>query len=132
MNIVAIVQARMGSTRFPEKVMRPVCGTPLIGLLLQRLARAKKLHKTIVATSVDPKNDSLADYVRSAGFGIYRGDENDVLARYYQAARAEKASIVVRITGDCPLVDSILVDQCISPLQESNADYCANNMPPSF
>ena len=111
MKIVAIVQARMGSTRLPNKVMRPICGTPMIGLLLERLAR-RAAHRpdrrgdlrSIRATSRSPS------YVRGLGYAVYRGSENDVLDRYYQAARRPSADVVVRITGDCPLVDPALVD----------------------
>src|SRR5436190_9541018 len=103
MNTVAIVQARMGSTRLPDKVLRPICGTPMIGLLLGRLASAKRLDKIVLATSTDARNDPLARYVEGLGFAVYRGKEHDVLDRYYQAARKTEAQVVVRITGDCPL-----------------------------
>ncbi len=87
MKTVAIVQARMGSTRFPNKVMLRICGTPMIGLLLERLAKANRIHQVVLATSKDPRDESLAQYVRELGYAVYRGSEADVLDRYYQAAR---------------------------------------------
>jgi aryl-alcohol dehydrogenase-like predicted oxidoreductase len=87
LKIVAIVQARMGSMRFPQKVMQPVCGTPLIGLLLERLSAARRVDTIVLATSDDPRNDALAAYVRELGHSVYRGSEHDVLDRYYRAAQ---------------------------------------------
>ncbi|WP_096697335.1 aminotransferase class III-fold pyridoxal phosphate-dependent enzyme [Polaromonas sp. AER18D-145] len=132
MKTVAIVQARMGSTRFPNKVMRPICGTPMIGLLLERLAKAKLVDQIVLATSQDPRNDALARYVRELGYVVYRGSEDDVLDRYYQAAKEVGADTVVRITGDCPLLDPALVDAVIEKFRESGADYAANTSPPTY
>ena len=132
MKIVAIVQARMGSTRFPNKVMRLICGTPMIGLLLERLAKAKGIDQIVLATSEDRRNESLASYVRELGYAVYRGSEDDVLDRYYQAAKEAKADAVVRITGDCPLIDPALVDAVIARFSETGADYATNTRPPTF
>ncbi len=122
----------MGSTRFPNKVMRPICGTPMIGLLLGRLANAKLVDQIVLATSEDPRNEPLAQYVRELGYAVYQGSENDVLDRYYQAARQVQAAIVVRITGDCPLVDPQIVDQVIARLLDEKVDYVTNTSPPTF
>ncbi|KTD24311.1 putative aminotransferase class-III [Legionella lansingensis] len=132
MKIVAIVQARMGSTRLPNKVMRTIGATPMIGLLLQRLSRATKLDEIVLATSEDPRNASLTEYVQQLGYGVFRGSEKDVLARYYHAAQSVKADVVVRITGDCPLVDPELVDTLIAKFIENNVDYVSNIAPPTF
>ncbi|HVC02280.1 MAG TPA: aminotransferase class III-fold pyridoxal phosphate-dependent enzyme [Steroidobacteraceae bacterium] len=129
---VGIVQARMGSTRLLNKVLRSVCGTPLIGLLLERLSRAKTLDQIAICTSVDTANDPLAEYVASVGYGVYRGDENDVLDRYYQAAKEFSADVVVRVTGDCPLIDPKVVDAVVRLFFESASDYASNVSPPSF
>jgi glutamate-1-semialdehyde 2,1-aminomutase len=129
---VAIVQARMGSTRFPNKVMRPVSGTPMIGLLLGRLSSALNVDQIVLATSKDSGNDALAEYVRTLGFGVYRGSENDVLDRYYHAAKEAGAETVVRVTGDCPLIDPELVDAVIARFRDSGADFVSNNEPPTF
>ena len=82
--------------------MHPICGTPIIGLLLERLRNTKLVDQIILATSEDPQNQPLAQYVRELGFTVYLGNENDVLDRYYQAAREAEADTVVLITGDCP------------------------------
>lgn len=132
MRTVAIVQARMGSTRFPNKVMREIGGTPMIGLLLERLRRARRIDAIVVATSVDSRNDPLAAYVRGLGFGVFRGSENDVLDRFYHAAAEAGAEVVVRVTGDCPLVDPDLVDQVVELYTTSAVDYASNVQPPTF
>ncbi|EKO08291.1 cytidylyltransferase domain protein [Leptospira interrogans str. C10069] len=110
MKILAIVQARTRSTRFPNKVLQKIEGKPLIELLFSRLARSKALNEIILATSNLANDNLLVDLVKNLGFGVYRGSENDVLSRYYQAAKYKKADVVVRITGDCPLIDSNIVD----------------------
>ena len=132
MNIVALVQARMGSTRLPNKVMKPIDGVPMIELLLSRLSRAKEINKIIVATSVDQVNLPLVAHVQSLGFECEQGSENDVLDRYVQAAKKHSADIVVRITGDCPLVDPVLVDEVIRQFKSADVDYFCNTSPPTF
>ena len=132
MKIICIVQARMGSTRLPDKVMRPIHGVPMIELLFRRLAKARRLDGIILATSTAPRNQPLADHVRGLGYEVYRGSETDVLDRYYQAARPHRADAVVRITGDCPLIDPELVDLVIGRYQAEHADYATNTMPPTY
>ena len=132
MKTVAIVQARMGSTRFPNKVMRPICDVPMIGLLLERLSQARCIDQIVLATSVDPRNEPLTKYVQSQGFDVYQGSEDDVLDRYYQAAKTVGADVVVRITGDCPLIDPGLVDAVITLFLEEGVDYASNTMPPTY
>jgi glutamate-1-semialdehyde 2,1-aminomutase len=132
MKILAIVQARMGSTRFPGKVMRSILGIPMIELLLNRLSQSKLLDGIILATSQAPINQPLVDRVQGLGYEVYQGSEDDVLDRYYQAAAVCKPEIVIRITGDCPLVDPELVDRAIATFQQSNADYLSNVSPPTY
>lgn len=132
MKTVAIVQARMGSTRFPGKVMKPVLGIPLIELLLGRLGKAAEVDHIVVATSDDPRNESLVRHVRSLDYEVYRGSEQDVLDRYYQAAIHARADIVVRITGDCPLVDPQLVDGAVAAFKAAGVDYACNCDPPTY
>ena len=132
MNVIALVQARMGSTRLPNKVMKLICGTPMIELLLSRLSQAKEVDQIIVATSVDELNQSLVKHVRKLGYACEQGSENDVLDRYVQAARAHQADVVVRITGDCPLVDPELVDECIRRYKIAGVDYFSNINPPTY
>jgi glutamate-1-semialdehyde 2,1-aminomutase len=132
MKVVAIVQARMGSQRLPNKVMRDIGGRPLIGLVLARLSRAKRLDAIVLATSTDPRNRPLVAHVESLGFPTHAGSENDVLDRYYQAAKAAGADVVVRVTGDCPLIDPDLVDRVVADFLEGGADYVSNVEPPTF
>jgi glutamate-1-semialdehyde 2,1-aminomutase len=122
----------MGATRLPNKVMRPICGTPMIGLLLRRVSLSKAIKQIVVATSTDPRNVPLAAYVKELGFDVYQGSEDDVLDRYYQAAKLAKADAVVRITGDCPLIDPALIDVVIAKFLEVGADYVSNISPPTF
>ena len=121
----------MGSTRFPNKVMRPICGTPMIGLLLDRLVRARRIDAIVVATSADPRNQPLADYVEALGFLVYRGSEADVLDRYYRAAEMARADVIVRVTGDCPLIDPGVVDAVCERFEGEPADYVSNIYPPT-
>lgn len=132
MKVVAIVQARMGSTRLPNKVMKPIGGIPMIELLLSRLSKSKELHQIVVATSVDQRNQPLADHVKKLGYQCEEGSENDVLDRFLHAAQAHQADVVVRITGDCPLVDPELVDECIRCFKAIDADYLSNANPPTY
>lgn len=132
MKVVAIVQARMGSTRLPNKVMKQICGKPMIELLLARLARAREVDQIVVATSDAERNQSLAEHVMALGYQCYRGSEGDVLDRYLQAARGAGADVVVRITGDCPLVDPELVDEIVRRFKAAGVDYLSNTNPPTF
>ncbi|MEI6490944.1 MAG: aminotransferase class III-fold pyridoxal phosphate-dependent enzyme [Verrucomicrobiota bacterium] len=132
MKVVGIVQARMGSTRFPGKVMQPIHGVPMIELLLRRLATSRTLDKILLATSVDPCNKPLAEHAHSLGYVCYQGSENDVLDRYYQAAKLSSADVVVRITGDCPLVDPALVDEVVRGFLAAKVDYFSNVAPPTY
>lgn len=132
MKVVALVQARMGSTRLPNKVMKPIGGVPMIEVLLSRLSRATEVDQIVVATSVDARNQALVEYINKLGYACEQGSENDVLDRYVQAARAHQADVVVRITGDCPLVDPELVDEVIRRFKSSNADYFSNISPPTY
>lgn len=132
MKVGAIVQARMGSSRFPGKVMKPVVGMPMIELLLKRLKRSVELDQIVVATSVDERNQSLVDHVAQLGFCCERGSEVDVMNRYLDVARKHNIDVIVRITGDCPLVDPSLVDDLISRFRKSSVDYMSNCSPPFY
>lgn len=132
MKIVAIVQARMGSTRLPNKVMKPMGGLPMIELLLARLAKSKQIDQIVLATSTDERNTPLVEHVQKLGYTCVRGSETDVLDRYLVAARQAQADVVVRITGDCPLVDPALVDQVIAQFKAQGVDYLSNTAPASY
>lgn len=132
MKVVAIVQARMGSTRLPGKAMKMINGVPMIELLLARLARASEVNEIVLATSEDPRNRPLIDHVTGLGYRCWQGSETDVLDRYLLAARGAAADVVVRITGDCPLTDPAVVDEVIRHFKASVADYCSNTNPPTY
>lgn len=132
MKVVALVQARMGSTRLPNKVMKPIGGIPMIELLLARLSKAKEVDQVVVATSVDDRNKPLVAHVRRLDYACEQGSENDVLDRYVQAGRAHHADVVVRITGDCPLVDPELVDEAVRRFKAAEVDYFSNVAPPTY
>ena len=131
MKIVAIVQARMGSTRLPNKVMKLIDGVPMIELLLSRLSKSKEISQIIVATSIDERNKPLVAHIKKLGFACEQGSENDVLDRFVSAAQLHQADVIVRITGDCPLVDAELVDEVIRGFKAANVDYFSNIAPPT-
>jgi len=122
--VVAIIQARMGSTRLPGKVMKEIQGKPLISYVLERVKLAKKIDKIILATTTSCLDDVLASHVDSLGYEVYRGSEDDVLSRYYNAAdNCNNKSLIVRVTGDCPLIDPDLINKVISVIQSKKVDY---------
>ena len=132
MNTVAIVQARMGSTRLPKKVMKEINSVPVIGLLLNRLSKSKRISEIVLATSKEDLNKPLIDYVNSIGIPVECGSEDNVLERFYNVAKKYEADIVVRITGDCPLVDPKIVDSLIEKFISNNVNYASNINPPTF
>jgi spore coat polysaccharide biosynthesis protein SpsF len=122
---VAVVQARMTSTRLPGKVMMEVLGKPLLGYELERAARASRLSAVVVATTANRADDIVARYAESLGFGVYRGPEDDVLERYWGAAAG--ADFVARLTADCPLIDPEVVDRVAGAiLDDPSCDYASN------
>ena len=122
----------MGSTRFPKKVMQPIAGVPMIGLLLERLARAQLVDQIVLATPRDDRDEPLVSYVRGLGYDVYQGSEQDVLDRYYHAASEAHADAVVRVTGDCPLIDPDVVDSVCREFIDSGVDYVSNTLLPTF
>lgn len=122
----------MGSTRLPDKVMKLIGGKPMVELLLERLARAAEVNEIVVATSEDARNLPLVQHVRTLGYRCIQGSENDVLHRFLCAAEQAGADVVVRITGDCPLVDPALVDEAIRRFKAAQVDYFSNVAPPTY
>jgi spore coat polysaccharide biosynthesis protein SpsF len=129
---VAIIQARMSSSRFPGKVLAPLCGVPMILFMVQRVRAARLVDHLAVATSIHATDDPLAEILTQQGIDCFRGSLEDVLDRYTLAARAYGAEHVVRLTGDCPLMDADLVDRGLEELARGDADYVSNCSPPSF
>ena len=132
MKIVAFVQARMGSSRLPGKVLKQILDYSMIEILLSRLSRSKELDQIVVATTTNSDDDELYSHVSNLGYHCTRGREKDVLNRFYEAAKAVNADVIVRITADCPLVDPELVDECIRKFKESEVDYVSNTSPPTY
>ncbi len=130
---VMIVQARMGSSRLPGKVLRPIAGKPMLAWQLDQLRTARRCDRMVVATTRNPADDALEGLCRERGISCYRGSENDVLGRFAEAARAFDARTVVRICGDCPLMDPVVVDAVIACYgQGPAADYVSNTCEKTF
>lgn len=132
MTTVAIVQARMGSTRLPGKVLMDLGGTTMLARVVRRTRRARRLDSLLVATTTAPADDAIVRECERLGAPVFRGSEDDVLDRYYCAAQAAAADRVVRITSDCPLIDAEVIDAVIARLAETQADYASNALPRSF
>jgi spore coat polysaccharide biosynthesis protein SpsF (cytidylyltransferase family) len=128
--IVAVVQARMRSARLPGKVLTKLGDDTALELLLRRLARSTELDAIVVATSTDPSDDAVEREARRLAVRALRGPLEDVLARYVQACDLLEPSAVVRITADCPLIDSEVVDQVVRHWRATRADYVANTVEP--
>jgi len=129
---VAIIQARMGSTRLPGKVLLDLAGRPLIAWSVDRLRRAQTIDQVVVATTTRPADNAIESVCALHGWPCFRGSEDDVLDRYYQAALAHHADTVVRVTADCPLVEPEIVDRVLETLLDSRLalDYASNVLPP--
>ncbi|HHW12626.1 MAG TPA: NTP transferase domain-containing protein, partial [Firmicutes bacterium] len=123
MDTAIIVQARMGSTRLPGKIMKKVLGKPLLEYQLERLLRVKLADKVIIATTDNGEEQPIIDLCQRLGVPYFRGPEQDVLARYYGAATQYGADVVVRITSDCPLIDPAVVDKVIGFYLAHQAEY---------
>jgi spore coat polysaccharide biosynthesis protein SpsF len=132
--IVAIVQARMGSTRLPGKVMRDLCGMPVLAHVIRALEAVPRIDEIVVATTTHAKDDVVAQCAANHGATVFRGSEDDVLDRYFQAAREAGADIVLRITADCPFLDAELIDVMIGRSLEAfgNVDYLSNSLERTF
>jgi glutamate-1-semialdehyde aminotransferase/spore coat polysaccharide biosynthesis protein SpsF (cytidylyltransferase family) len=124
--IVAIVQARMGSSRFPGKTLADLAGKPLLWQVVNRVRRAKLVDKVVVATTDKPADDPVAELCQREGWAWFRGSEQDVLDRFYRAAAANHADTVVRITADCPLIDPAVIDKIVDRFQKGDCDYVSN------
>jgi spore coat polysaccharide biosynthesis protein SpsF len=125
---LAILQARMSSTRLPGKVMRPILGEPMIGRQVERVRRARRLSGVVIATSTAPDDDVIEAYAAEIGVGCYRGPLDDVLGRFVGALKpAGNPKTFLRLTADCPLADWRLIDACIDAHQAAGADYTHNS-----
>jgi len=129
--VVAIIQARMASTRLPGKVLADLGGRPVLEWILRRAGRASLIDQAIVATTTQAEDDVVASFCNINGYECFRGSVHDVLDRYYQAALRAKAKVVVRITGDCPLIDTAMLDSNIETFLQAEPplDFAANRLP---
>jgi len=130
--ILAVIQARLSSSRLPGKVLKPILGRPMLELQLERVALSKRVDRTMVATSSMPDDAALEGLCARLGVPCYRGSLDNVLDRFYQAAMTQAPTHVVRITGDCPLIDPGVVDQVVELHLSGSYDYTSNVLPPSF
>lgn len=126
MNIVAIIQARMGSTRLPGKVLQDLSGQSVLCRVVRRVQRASTPKRVLVATTSSRNDDAVVVDCARLGVQVFRGDERDVLDRYWRAAQFVGADTVVRITADCPLIDPSLIDDVVRGFLQSSADYASN------
>ena len=132
MSVNAIIQARCGSTRFPNKVFALIDGKPLLWHVVNRLKHATKIDDIIVATTVSEKDDKIEEWCKENNVHCFRGSEENVLNRYYSASEAFPSDYVVRITADDPFKEPKVIDAVITKLIEEGYDHVTNNLPPSF
>ncbi len=132
MRVVAIIQARMSSSRLPGKVLQDIAGQPMIVRVVERARRARTLDNLWIATTTDVADDPIEALCRERGYSFYRGSMFDVLDRFYQAARLAQADVIVRITADCPVIDPLVIDQTVDAFLESGADFACNRLPPPW
>jgi len=132
LSVLAILQARVSSTRLPGKVLKPLLGEPMLFRQVERIQRSGLIDKLVVATSSDPTDDEIDSECRTRGLACFRGSLDDVLGRFYQAASAYKPEHVVRLTGDCPLADPELIDRIIEFHINGGYDYSSNTLAPTF
>ncbi|MBI9043066.1 MAG: glycosyltransferase family protein [Anaerolineaceae bacterium] len=130
--IVAIIQARMSSSRLPGKVLTEISGKPMLAYVVERARMSKFVDEVVVATTTDQSDDPIEAYCLTSKTPLYRGDLYDVLDRYYQTAKAYQADMVVRLTADCPLLDPNVLDETISAMVSQKADFGANRLPPPW
>jgi len=129
---LAIIQARMGATRLPGKVLLDIGGQPMLVRVVERVRRAARLDGVVVATTTQVQDDPVAELCRGRGYACSRGSLQDVLDRYYQAARSARATEVVRITADCPAMDPQLIDLTVDEFRRAGADFAADRLPPPW
>jgi spore coat polysaccharide biosynthesis protein SpsF len=132
MRMLGVLQARMTSSRLPGKVLEPILDVPMIGRQIERLQRSSLLDDLVVATSTDPSDDELCDYVSSLRVSIVRGSLQDVLSRFEMAINQFRPDNIVRLTADCPLTSPHVIDEIIDAFLNSNVDYLSNTLQPTF
>ena len=132
MKIIAITQARIGSSRLPGKVLRTINGKTLLQLHLERVAQSKLIDKIIVATTHEEGVEEIEEIAARLGHSTFKGSVDDVLDRFYSAAKTEMPDYIVRVTSDCPLIDAALIDEVINHCLSNKLDYCSNSLKPFY
>lgn len=132
MRKVVSIEARMRSTRLPGKVLKPILGRPMLELMIERVRRAKLVNDIVVATTDDVSCDPIEQLTKNLGVLVYRGSEEDVLARVGEALTFAQAEVAIILTGDMPVIDPQLIDLVVSKYLESSVDYCANSLVQSY
>ena len=124
--IVATIEARMTSSRFPGKVLMEACGKPMLQHMIERLQRVPSLDGIVVATTGNDADVPIVNLAQRMGVGFFQGSEYDVLLRVLHSARAYDIDVIVEMTGDCPLIDPVLVEDCIRGYEVAGVDYVSN------
>jgi spore coat polysaccharide biosynthesis protein SpsF len=133
MKVLAITQARTGSSRLPNKVLKIIQGQTLLETHIERILQSKRIDKLVVATTTDTADDLIEKLLlEKNNLSVYRGSVNNVLDRFYQAAEPYRPEWIVRLTSDCPLLDPCLLDSIIDKAIEANVDYCSNTLMPTY
>lgn len=130
--ILAVIQARMSSTRLPGKVLKDVLGEPMVIRQLERISRSKLIDKIVVATSIEASDDPLAEALESAGYSVFRGSLDDVLSRFQALRESLQPTHIVRLTADCPLTDAEVIDGIIEQHIRTQVDYTSNVIDRTF
>ncbi len=128
MKIIAVTQARTGSTRLPNKILKTIQGETLLEIHVRRILRSKRISKLIIATTTGQQDDEVIKLAKELDVQVSRGSESDVLDRFYQALKDERPDYVVRLTSDCPLIDANLIDELIQFTIHNKLDYCTNTL----
>ncbi len=131
-NILVLMQARMSSTRLPKKVLKEINGKPMLLYEIERIKAMKHPVKLILTTTLNEADNMLVEFAESHKIDTFRGSEEDVLDRFYQAAKKYQGDIIIRITGDCPLIDPVVIDKVLDAFLKGNYDYVSNAHPPTY
>ncbi len=132
MKTAIFLQARMGSTRLPGKVLKEICGKPVLSLIMERLQRCHQADLAVIVTTTEPGDDAIAALAEKFSVPYFRGSENNVLDRFYQAAQFFKVDTLVRTTADCPFLDPALIDFMIDFFKKGQWDYVSNTLRPTY
>ena len=128
MKIIATIEARMGSSRLPGKVLLPAMGEPMLYWLIKRLKKSRLIDDLIIASSIDQKDDQISDFAKKHSLNFFRGSEDNVMLRVIKAAESLDAELIVQITGDCPLIDPEITDQVIELYLNNITDFASNSI----